>query len=65
MNHKEIEFGWICEVTEKEVDQLFTDHDKEGCYNSCSHCNPRFTTIADSLRDLYEKRRKEEENERL
>lgn len=46
--------GWECPVTGEIVDQVFTDHDRPGCYNACAECHEDKRTIAERLHDLNE-----------
>lgn len=54
--------GFVCRKTGKVVTQVMTNHDRPGCFNSCQYCDPdNFKTVAQSLHEINERRKREAE----
>lgn len=47
-----------CDATGKTTNQVWTDHSRPGCHNSCEHCNPKRFNLAENLHELNERRGK-------
>lgn len=61
--------GFWCPVTKQVVQHCYTDHSKGGydegefrivCFNTCNACGDPDYTVAGALRELNERRKKEE-----
>ena len=48
----------ICVFTGKKSKEGFTDHSREGFFNSCEHCNPdKYKPLSQRLSELNEQRK--------
>lgn len=46
-----------CPITGREpVDFIWTDHKREGCYNSCAYCHSETKPLSVMLQELKERR---------